>query len=261
MKNKFIGLLILVSACSGSDQPEDNALPPLNEYGVIEGLTNIGSVEQALTQPGNYGVLSNNFRCNGTALNCILPQKKVYNFRDQTGNCTGGTKSWYTQAFSDAYGYWKPILQNRGWTVTLNQPNDTASPRNRRVDHTVTCGGDSLGVYIAGTVPNCVSGGFGTFTQCFEYNATTYLHQPELDHLLLSSTDAIHQRNMMQTITGHELGHGLGFGHAKSSECVIPVSNEIMCSGGAINVNDESTWGTRNASSEEKNWLRDYVSP
>ncbi len=223
----------------------------------------IGQLSQALTVTNGYGVLSNNARCNGTVSNCIIPKSKTYKFHNKTANtCTGGTgatadiiKQQTTQAINGL----KTILENRGWTVTVDTANGAYSQAQNFTDHTIQCGAATSGgltVNIAGTAPNCIGNGANPPGYCRLFGATTYVNVSDMGILLAQTNDLVLKERFTKNVISHEISHGLGFGHPTPAQCN---GTMFTCVAAGYDTSNPATWGNRSLSNEEKGWLQSFV--
>ena len=254
--NKLVTLLALAATLACGDYEET---PPDSPTGLLPAeVVQYGKLRQPLTVTNGYGVLMNGqSRCNGTVNGCIIPTSKVYKLHNKTGNCTGTASTVIKNQVASALGSVKTILENRGFTVTLDTANYTPIPSQGYVDIDVRCGGTTpLGGTIdyAGTVPTCATSGQNPPGYCRLYYAVVYIDPTDIATLLAKTADTLKQNKVVYGIALHEIGHGLTFGHGPTC-----TGTQVMCNAASFDLNDPNTWGNRSYTNEEKGWLQSFV--
>lgn len=251
---KLLVLLSFALACGAPSEPEDWS-------GMLEPEVLYGQVEHALTAPSGYGVkASDQSRCNVSGGNgCIIPKGKTIKFHNRlaSSNCNGAYGQMMRDQGAAAIGNVKTILENRGWTVTVDTlGSGSCTPATGsctdvflRCDQSTP---DGVPINIAGTSPACVSPSGGGY--CRLYSATVRMNPSDMTTLLAQTTDSVKQGKFTLNVWQHEIGHTIVFGH--KTGCV---GTELMCPAAAMVLNDPSTWGNRSYTNEEKGWLADFV--
>lgn len=265
--NKYgaLALLVLVGCSAAENLPEwePGFVDPVLETAPADATERagleFGTVQQALTAASGYGVnASTQSRCTVVGgAGCIIPKGKTFKFHNQlSSGCSGAYGSIMRDQGAAAIANVKTILENRGFTVTVDTSGGgTCTSSGSCTDVYLRCDSttpDGTPISIAGTSPACVTPSGGGY--CRLYSATIRINPSDMTTLLAQTTDAVKQGKFVLNTWQHEIGHTIVFGHKGSC-----VGNELMCPAAAMALNDPNTWGNRSYTNEEKGWLASFV--
>jgi hypothetical protein len=272
MKNAIVGLLLACFACSAESEQksveelQESWTDMLEPEAVVEvepqPESELGRIEQALTVTSGYGVLiPSQGRCNGQTNGCIIPKSKTIKFHNRTGSGHSTCNGFYAQMIRDqaaaAINNVKTILENRGWTVTVDTLNATAVSSQNFTDVTLRCDTSTpngTAINIAGTSPNCISTTGDPLSYCRLYGATIRMDPSDITTIAAQTTDSVKQGKMVLNVWTHEIGHTIVFGHGPTCTGV-----QVMCNAADMNLSDPNTWGNRSYTNDEKSWLQSFV--